>query len=158
MNDYDEILVALRRITRAIDLHSKKLVKETGLTTSQLIILLAIAKLGCPSASAIAREVVLSQATVTSILDRLEKKDYVLRTKAEDDKRVVNVQLTSAGEQKIQDSPELLQADFLRKYRKLVEWQRHMLIASLQQIASMMDAEELDASPVLEVGDLEKNQ
>ncbi|MFT5012030.1 MAG: hypothetical protein ACI9HA_000679, partial [Dinoroseobacter sp.] len=37
MKDYDEILVALRQITRAIDLYSKRLQRDTGLTTSQLL-------------------------------------------------------------------------------------------------------------------------
>ncbi len=33
MKDYEALLVALRQITRAIDLHSRQLLKETGLTT-----------------------------------------------------------------------------------------------------------------------------
>ncbi|MBT7540690.1 MAG: MarR family transcriptional regulator, partial [Gammaproteobacteria bacterium] len=38
--------------------------------------------------------------------------------------------------------------------RKLPEYQKHLLIGSLQQIAAMMDAEEIDASPILDTGDL----
>ena len=154
MRDYDEILVALRRITRAIDLESKKLEKATGLTTSQLLVLDAIHKLGDPSPSAIAREVVLSQATVTSLLDRLARNELIHRTRSQVDKRQVTVTLTEKGMARIEDAPELLQAGFLKEYRKLPDWQRNMLVASLQQIAYMMDAEELDASPVLDVGDL----
>ena len=67
MNDYDEILVSLRKITRAIDLHSRRVLKTSGLTTSQLLVLQSIDRLGNPSPSAIAREVVLSQATVSSL-------------------------------------------------------------------------------------------
>ncbi len=154
MRDYDEILVALRRITRAIDLESKKLEKATGLTTSQLLVLDAIHKLGDPSPSAIAREVVLSQATVTSLLDRLARNELIHRTRSQVDKRQVTVTLTEKGMARTEDAPELLQAGFLKEYRKLPDWQRNMLVASLQQIAYMMDAEELDASPVLDVGDL----
>ena len=68
--DYDEILVALRRITRAIDLQSKRLLKTAGLTTSQLLVLQVIDDLGSPTPSSISREVVLSQATVTSLIVR----------------------------------------------------------------------------------------
>jgi DNA-binding MarR family transcriptional regulator len=148
MKDYDEILVALRRITRAIDLHSKRLQKETGLTTSQLLVM------GSPSPSTIAREMVLSQATVTSLLDRLTKSELVVRIKSDQDKRSVTVDLTERGRELVSHAPELLQADFLKKYRKLPDWQRHSLIASLQQIAHMMDAEQLDASPILDTGEL----
>jgi DNA-binding MarR family transcriptional regulator len=159
MRDYDDILVSLRRITRAIDLHSKHLEKTSGITTSQLLVLEATGRLGSPSPSAIAREVVLSQATVTSILDRLSRAGLVERTKRSDDKRVVTVTLTEAGRIRTEKAPELLQDGFLREYRKLPDWQRTMLVASLQQIAFMMDAAELDASPILATGeiDVEKN-
>ena len=39
MNRYDEVLVALRRIIRATDLHSRQLSKVSGLTSPQLLIL-----------------------------------------------------------------------------------------------------------------------
>ncbi|MDH5737726.1 MAG: MarR family transcriptional regulator [Gammaproteobacteria bacterium] len=154
MNDYDAILVALRRITRAIDLHSKTLAKLTGLTTSQLVVMNAIRKIGEPSPSAIAKEVVLSQATVTSILDRLIAKNLVSKEKSQTDRRVVHVHLTDEGVAKLIDAPELLQSEFLRTYRELPSWQQHMLVAALQQIAAMMNAEDIDASPVLDVGEL----
>ena len=154
MKDYDEILVALRRITRAIDLHSKRLQKEAGLTTSQLLVMDIISKLGSPSPSTIAREMILSQATVTSLLDKLSKNGLVKRVKGHQDKRSVTVDLTKRGEESVSHAPELLQAGFLKEYRKLPDWQRNMLIASLQQIAYMMDAEQLDAAPILDTGEL----
>ncbi len=158
MKDYDDILVALRRITRAIDLHSKRLQKETGLTTSQLLVMDAIEKLGEPSPSAIAREIVLSQATVTSLLARLETNELVTRSRASDDRRLVRIRLTESGKEKLESAPEPLQAGFLREYRSLPDWQRNMLVAALQQIAFMMDAEELDASPILVVGEVESHR
>ena len=154
MKDYDEILVALRRITRAIDLHSKSLQKKTGLTTSQLLVMEIINKLGSPSPSTIAREMVLSQATVTTLLDRLTKNQLVVRVKSDQDKRSVAVDLTERGKALVSHAPELLQAGFLNEYRKLPDWQRNSLIASLQQIAYLMDAEQLDASPILDTGEL----
>ena len=108
MKDYDEILVALRRITRAIDLHSKSLQKKTGLTTSQLLVMEIINKLGSPSPSTIAREMVLSQATVTTLLDRLTKNQLVVRVKSDQDKRSVAVDLTERGKELVSHAPELL--------------------------------------------------
>ena len=155
MKDYDEVLVSLRRITRAIDLHSKRLQRETGLTTSQLLVMEAINRLGITTPSSIAREIVLSQATVTSLLDRLEKNDLITRSRDEVDKRQVAVRLTERGSGMVEDAPELLQSGFLKQYRNLPDWQRNMLVASLQHIAYMMDAQELDASPILDTGELQ---
>lgn len=154
MKDYEELFVALRRITRAIDLHSKKLQRETGLTTSQLLLLEAVVKLDTSTPSNIAKEVQLSQATVTNLVDRMERNELVLRQKSTADKRVVEVQLTEKGRQMVKRAPEPLQAGFLREYRKLQRWEQHQLIASMQKVAVLMDAEDIDASPILTTGEV----
>ena len=155
MKDYEELFIALRRITRAIDLHSKKLQRETGLTTSQLLVLEAVVKLDTSTPSNIAKEVQLSQATVTNLVDRMERNNLVLRQKSIADKRVVEVQLTEKGRGMVELAPEPLQAGFLREYRKLERWEQHQLIGSIQRIAVLMDAEDIDASPILTTGDVE---
>ena len=70
----EDMLVALRRIMRAADLYSRQLSKRAGLTTPQLLVLQAIRDLGDVTIGTIARRVNLSQATVTTILDRLEQR------------------------------------------------------------------------------------
>jgi len=156
MSDHDEILVALRRITRAIDLQSKRLVKTTGLTAPQLVVIDTLRKQGNLSPSAIARAVSLSQATITSILDRLTQAGLVERVKSDTDKRVVMARLTAPGVTASDNAPELLQAGFLRSFRELQPWEQNMLIASLQRIAELMDAEGLDASPFLDAGEINR--
>ncbi len=158
MTDHDDILIALRRITRAIDLQSKKLMKKTGLTAPQLVVMQVLRREGQMSPSALAKAVSLSQATITSILDRLVKHDLVLRERSETDKRIILACLTDKGLQAAAAAPELLQSGFLREFRKLQDWERGMLIASLQRIAEMMDAEDLDASPILETGEIDPPQ
>lgn len=155
MADYDDILVAIRRITRAIDLHSRKLVQKSGLTAPQLLVMQAVRSEGRAKPSTIAREVLLSQATITSIVDRLVKAGLVERKREDGDRRVVYISLTETGREKLLQAPEMLQEGFLREYRKLADWEQSQLIAALQRVASMMDAEDLDAAPILDVGDLQ---
>jgi DNA-binding MarR family transcriptional regulator len=154
MNDHNDVLIALRRITRAIDLQSKRLMKKTGVTAPQLVVMQTLKRQGQLSPSALAKAVSLSQATVTTILDRLVKQGFVQRVRSDADKRVVLASLTEKGLSTASSAPELLQAGFLREFRKLQDWERAMLIASLQRIAEMMDAEDLDASPILETGEI----
>lgn len=154
MHHHDDILIALRRITRAIDLQSKKLVKTTGLTAPQLVVIQALRKEGQMTPSDLAKSVSLSQATITTILDRLVRQDLVKRDRSDKDKRNVITYLTDAGQKAAHTAPELLQAGFLREFRKLQDWERAMLVASLQRIAEMMDAEDLDACPILQSGDI----
>ena len=158
MNEYDEILISLRRIMRATDINSQKLARESGLTTPQLLVMLAIEKEGNPSTSTLARHIAVSQATVTRIIDRLERARLVGREKASQDRRVVNVSLTDAGRAKLAAAPTPLQASFLREYGKLEDWERHMLRSSLLRIAKMMDAEDLPAAAILETGDIAESR
>jgi DNA-binding MarR family transcriptional regulator len=111
-------------------------------------------KLDASTPSNIAKEVQLSQATVTNLVDRMERNALVLRLKSSADKRVVEVQLTEKGRQMVELAPEPLQAGFLREYRKLERWEQHQLIGSMQRVAVLMDAEDIDASPILTTGEL----
>ena len=64
----DNVLIAIRRIIQSIDLHSKSLVKQFGLTGPQLIILKEISQSSEITASDLSRAISLSQATVTGVL------------------------------------------------------------------------------------------
>ena len=152
MKDYDEILISLRKIMRAADLHSQRLMKESGLTSPQLLVMQAIEKEGKPSTSTLARHICVSQATMTRIVDRLERAGLVSREKSTQDKRVIHVRLTEAGHSKLKLAPEPLQAEFLRRFRELEDWEQQMLKSSLLRIAKMMDAEDIDAAPILQTG------
>lgn len=152
MTNYDEVLVALRRVIRATDLHSKQLSKSAGLTAPQLLIMRAVRDLGQVTIGTIADKISLSQATVTTILDRLELRKLVYRVRSTQDKRKVHAHLTEAGGEILARAPNPLQEDFIKKYQALAQWEQTMILASLQRVANMMDADHIDASPVLDVG------
>jgi DNA-binding MarR family transcriptional regulator len=145
----DQILVALRRITRAIDLRSRTLLQDYGLTAPQLVSLQAISRLQPAKAGEIAKEIHLGQPTVTGILTRLEHQGLIQRTRAERDRRSVDVTLTDDGERVLRDAPSPLQDQFLQKLAELKEWERTQILATLQRIADMMDAGAIEAAPVL---------
>ena len=152
----EAVLVALRRVMRATDLHSRELVRTTGLTSPQLLLLQTIQQMGKVGVGELAQEISLSQATVTSILDRLEDRGFVRREKSESDKRKVLTALTAKGVDAIKDAPVPLQQSFVERFGTLASWEQHQLIASLQRIAAMMDAQDIDASPVLDTGVLDR--
>jgi len=67
----DQVIIALRRVIRAVDLHSRNLMESHGLTSPQALILKALQD-GRLNAGELASRVSLSQGTVTDILNRLE--------------------------------------------------------------------------------------
>ena len=149
----DEVLVSLRRIIRATDLHSRKLGKETGLTAPQLVIIKAVGSLTEPTVSDVAKAVSLSLATVTTILNRLETNQLVQRTRSKVDRRRVIVTLTPSGEALRLQAPKPLQDRFVDRFTKLESWEQHHIVAALERVATMMDAEDLDAAPLLLSGE-----
>lgn len=151
----DLVVSTLRQIIRAIDLQSKKLVKLYGLTGPQLLVLKEINKNNDKPISVIARNVSLSQATVTSILDRLEQQDFAKRVRSQNDKRKVNIILTEKSYKILEINPSILQENFTHKLEQLEVWERNMILSNLQRLASMMNAEDLKSAPVLVSGPLD---
>lgn len=81
MDIHEEVLVSMRQIIRAIDLHSKQLNKTFGLTSPQLLLMRAINTSPNVTIRQLSIATNMSQATATSILDRLEKRQLVVRTR-----------------------------------------------------------------------------
>jgi DNA-binding MarR family transcriptional regulator len=158
LDSLNQVLISLRRVIRATDLHSKQLVKTTSLTAPQLLLLQAIRDNGDVTIGEVAKKISLSQATVTTILDRLEKRELVKRVRSTKDKRRVHVYLTDKASEILKDAPVPLQEQFSAQFNDLELWEQTMIISSLQRIAQMMDAEDIDASPVLDVGALDIHQ
>ncbi len=157
MNRIEEVLVALRRVIRATDLHSKHLAKTTGLTAPQVLLLQTIRDRGAVSIGELARGMSLSQATVTTILDRLEKRGLVYRQRSDEDRRRVHAYLTADASAVLKDAPVPLQEQFTDQFNALQEWEQSMIVAALQRVAQMMDAQDIDASPLLDIGTLDRH-
>ncbi len=150
----DEVLIALRRISRAIDLHSRHLVRTCHLTGPQLIVLTEIIRSGELSPGELARRVTLSNATITGIIDRLERRGLVNRLRSDSDRRRVVISATDEGRKMAASSPPLLQEEFVEKIGRLSDDERHRILDSLRAVAGMMGADGLDASPMLAVHSL----
>ncbi len=140
----DDILAALRRIIRAVDLQSRQLVRSHGLTGPQGLLLKEVILAGELTVGQLAERVSLSQATVTDILLRLERRGLVERQRSSQDKRRVLVRVTIAGRRLMKHSLPLLQEAFLDKLNQMQEWEQTQLLASLQRLADMMNAQQIE--------------
>ncbi|CAH0535600.1 hypothetical protein VST7929_03135 [Vibrio stylophorae] len=152
MDIHEEVLVAIRQIIRAIDLHSRQLNKELGLTGPQLLIMRAIRDSGEVTIRQLSKNTNMSQATATTIIDRLESRGLVERQRSLLDKRKVHAYLTDEGRRLLSDAPLPLQHHFIERFQALEPWEQNLLLSSVQRISSMMNAEQLNVAPFLEVG------
>lgn len=149
----DRILVAIRRIVRAIELHSHQLSAEFGITGPQLLALREASRLGEISVTALARQLHLSQSTMTGIVQRLGDAGLIKRVRKVKDRRERRIAVSRKGEKLLDRSPPLLQSCFREELERLEEYQRTALLANLQHIAAMMDAADVEAAPVLTTGE-----
>lgn len=149
----DRVLRSLRRIVRAIDLHSRQLESQFGLTGPQLVCLRVVAQEGPLQPSELARRVDLSQGTVTGIVDRLVRRQYLSRRRDTKDRRRVTLSVLPAGRDLLVDAPSPLQTRFAERLAALPDPNQQVIATMLEQIVRMMDAEDLDAAPVLTAGD-----
>jgi MarR family transcriptional regulator, organic hydroperoxide resistance regulator len=155
-NRSNTALVLLRRILRVTELNSRELARQSELTPSQLLLMRLLNEKGSALPSTIAKSIDLKQATVTVLVNKLEDAGLVTRRRDTEDRRRVWVALTDSGRTACRQSPDLLQNRFKHGFDGLDEWEQAMVIAALERVASLLDAEKIDAAPVLDVGDLDR--
>jgi DNA-binding MarR family transcriptional regulator len=146
---YRDMLVSLRKITQAITLHSRDLSRRYGLTGPQLIILNEIANNRTLSVSELARYISLSQATVTDILNRLERRGLIERARDSADRRRVLIRITDQCRQILSQTPPPLQETFVERYGALSEWEQLMILSALKRVVDLMSAGKIDAAAML---------
>ena len=97
----------------------------------------------------VAEAVQLSAPTVSRILDKLEKGNYVTRQRNAKDRRRVCVSLTEDGWKRIDNLPTPLHEQFLKRLDTLDPIECLGLLKALERIVELMDAEDIDAAPLL---------
>lgn len=154
MERIDTCLIALRRILRATETYARDLAQSAGLTAGQFRALQLIAERGHCTATEVSHRMIVSQATVTALVDKLVRKGLVVREKSSTDRRQTNITLTELGRATVDNAPDPLQQQFVKKFESMEDWEQSMVVASLERVAAMLNATDIDASPVLEAGDI----
>ncbi|NJM31920.1 MAG: winged helix-turn-helix transcriptional regulator [Limnobacter sp.] len=149
-------LVALRRIIRATESGSRELARRSGMSTSEVLTLQAVADNPGISPGELARTLGLSPVTSTVILQKLETKGFISKAKSPADKRRIQVMLTKTGQKETASAPSSLHVRFMEKFENLPPWEQHFLAAALGKVTDLLGASTLDAAPILDVGPLNK--
>ncbi|WP_404405525.1 MarR family winged helix-turn-helix transcriptional regulator [Pelagibacterium halotolerans] len=143
-------LSAMRKILRKTELNSKALMRETGLTPSQLVFMQLLEDGNEQTAGSVAGRMGITQATATALIQKLEAQGLVVRRKGETDRRQVWLSLTPAGREVLAIAPDGVHARFHEQFTALEEWEQLMLIAALERVASLLGQDDMDAAAVLD--------
>ncbi|MCZ7582913.1 MAG: MarR family transcriptional regulator [Deltaproteobacteria bacterium] len=151
-----EILRSIRKIVQGLTLQSRDLYRAAGLTFPQILCLRAIGDTSKTEVTAadVARQIGVRPATVTGILDRLERDGLIVRERRSTDRRKICLALTPRGSERLETLPPSLQDRFVRRLKTLSDRDRRSIMRVLNQVVTMMEASHVDASPILTTGDL----
>ena len=155
--DADSILRAVRGIVRSVTIHSKRLYRETGMTLPQVLCLRAIGTASQAArdvtAAQVARSIQLSPATVTGIIDRLERGELIERERDTADRRKVYLRLTPKGQEWLSSLPSSLQDRAVERLNGLAPEHRKRILDTLNEVLQLMEAENIETSPILVPGE-----
>jgi DNA-binding MarR family transcriptional regulator len=121
---------------------------EHGLTDAQWKPLFLLQAGRASTAIELAREMDIDTGAVTRMVDRLEAKGLIERARSDEDRRVVNLRLTKAGEETAKKVPHILASvnnDFLRGFSE-AEWkQLRKLLGRLAANGAALQSHEAEA-------------
>lgn len=139
--NYSEILVKIRSIVRLVNLESKRIEKEYGISIPQLLCLKFLHDQPEFSAShkAIKNFLHLNASTVTGIITRLEKKGLIARLPKTKDKRVSLIIITQKGANLIQEGSGLPLQRITDKFQHMSPQQQNEIQQAFERILSLLE-------------------
>jgi DNA-binding MarR family transcriptional regulator len=134
-----KIILGLRSVMQHMDNHSRRLNKCHGITIPQIICLYEIYENGVLTISALSKKVHLSMSTLVGIIDRLEEKGFVKRTRDIKDRRVYFINITETGINFISSSPFLLHNRINDNLCELTEIEQINLANSVDVLVNVLN-------------------
>ena len=92
-----KLVIAMARTYDSLFLEIEKSLKEFELNISEFGVLEMLYNKGDQPVQKVAEKILVTSGTITYVINKLEKKDFVVRKKCNKDKRVYYVSLTEKG-------------------------------------------------------------
>ena len=133
----------LRRVVQVVHGYSKRAEHVAGLTGPQLWAIKVLAETGPIMVSDLARRMYLHPSTVIGILDRLEVRGRVTRTRSTEDRRVVTVGLTRRGKETVKKVPAVAQGLLLKGLEELSDHDLMVITEGLELLVGILGAQRM---------------
>ena len=143
--DTAEIVQGLRRIVKALHAYSQDVHQAYGLTGPQLWALKTLEAHGRLSIGRLAAALAVHQSSASILVNRLEKRGLIRRTRGRGDQRFVDLELTKRGASLAADAPEAAQGRLLHALEAMKPSLVREIRASLDRLVAAMEATDLKA-------------
>lgn len=104
----DSVGYLIKRVRMVFSSAVDREMADYDISYDQWGILLMVARGRCETAAELSREMASDTGSMTRMIDRLEAKGLVKRTRSADDRRIIHLALTDAGQALADKLPEVL--------------------------------------------------
>ena len=143
-----EIVDAIRRLYRAVYLDSSKMSRQFGLTGAQSGVLRNLFAHGALSSADLSRKLYVTPSNITGVIDRLEKKGLVERTRKVGDRRVALITLTEKGNELSKSLPDPIEKKLISELIDLEPEHVQLLSMAMNQIINLIDTKGVEDAPM----------
>ncbi|MGA2959451.1 MAG: MarR family transcriptional regulator [Thermodesulfobacteriota bacterium] len=140
------IMQSLRRIFKAIQDYSQEVSHKFGITGPQLWALKTLSTNGSLPLGQLSKMMYLHPSTITGVVDRLEKKGYVVRDRVHKDRRVVMVQLTTKGKKTASKAPNPIQGKMIYGLNRLKQKNLNSIYDAVEKLMEIAEAQNIKAT------------
>lgn len=127
---YSSLNIVLIQTREALLSHFRPMLNDIGVTDQQWRIIRLLAEHGIMDFQDLAKQACILRPSLTGILTRLEKLNYVVRLKPSNDQRRVFLKLTNEGEHLYENLCKAIDA----RYKRLEEQFTHEKLKQLGQL------------------------
>lgn len=135
-----DALKKLRIVIRAAQRHSSWIEKQCGISGAQLWILQELHETPGLRVGEVADKLAIHQTTTSNLLDALVKRGYVIKTRDEEDQRVVKLTLSEEGTSLLHRAPTPARGLLPEALRKLDQASLTDLNKGLQALLDVIEA------------------
>ena len=137
-----KIVWALRRIVTVIYHDSRQMIKQFGITGPQSTVIKCIYVSKKPLSSAdLSRSLNVTPANITGIIDRLEERGLVKRTKNLGDRRITLIELTEKGREYAESLPDLIEEKLMQGLKSLSSTEVYGIYSAIDSIFKIIGEE-----------------
>ena len=97
-----KLFIVLSRAYRAVNEHVNKRIQRYGLNPTEFAVLELLFHKGDQPLQQIGGKILLASGSMTYVIDKLEKKEYIRRVACAEDRRVTFAQITEKGKKLIE--------------------------------------------------------
>ncbi len=132
---------SFRIVVRAIQAHSQGVVKQCGISQTQLWLLWEIFGQPGMRVSELSRCLSIKPATASNLLDKVEKRGLVRRERVGPDQRVVRLFLTHAGAELLNSAPRPAQGALVDGLSRLDDRELRQLNRGMAALIERLDVQ-----------------